>query len=195
MKDQIGKAKKSVRLMMEKLFGMELELILVKTINGEVQLHALVDGKKIIINESTVRRDLQLDDVEVFVNQQLDGLPSHNRIYDASSHTKKIFGNIKRVGKGSLWSSKTLFPTMVVQNQQELGEGSAIPTDSYHTPTIIKSSTQPQKTQKPRKPKRKDTQLVKAANTAYTFEAESRIVVTSKTKTRSKGKTNEAGSQ
>ncbi|GKD78819.1 putative ribonuclease H-like domain-containing protein, partial [Tanacetum coccineum] len=59
-----GKAKKSVRLMMEKLFGMELELILVKTINGEVQLHALVDGKKIIINESIVRRDLQLEDAE-----------------------------------------------------------------------------------------------------------------------------------
>ncbi|GKA58992.1 hypothetical protein Tco_0758305 [Tanacetum coccineum] len=35
-----------------------------KTVNGEVQLHALVDGKKIIITESTVRRDLQLDDAE-----------------------------------------------------------------------------------------------------------------------------------
>ncbi|GJR98898.1 hypothetical protein Tco_0271072 [Tanacetum coccineum] len=35
-----------------------------KTINGEVQLHAIVDGKKIIITESTVRRDLQLEDAE-----------------------------------------------------------------------------------------------------------------------------------
>ncbi|GKA62432.1 hypothetical protein Tco_0761951 [Tanacetum coccineum] len=35
-----------------------------KTINGEVQLQALVDGKKIIITESTVRRDLQLEDAE-----------------------------------------------------------------------------------------------------------------------------------
>ncbi|GKD10896.1 retrovirus-related pol polyprotein from transposon TNT 1-94, partial [Tanacetum coccineum] len=60
----IGKAKKSVRLMMEKLFGMKLELILAKTINGEVQLHALVDGNKIIVTESTVRRDLQLEDAE-----------------------------------------------------------------------------------------------------------------------------------
>ncbi|GKB06104.1 hypothetical protein Tco_0834337, partial [Tanacetum coccineum] len=34
----------------------------VKTINGEVQLQALVDGKKIIITESIVRRDLQLED-------------------------------------------------------------------------------------------------------------------------------------
>ncbi|GKB57141.1 hypothetical protein Tco_0913327 [Tanacetum coccineum] len=48
---------------------------------------------------------------------------------------------------------------MVVQNQSELGEGSANPTDPHHTPTIIQSSTQPQKTQKPRKPKRKDTQV------------------------------------
>ncbi|GKF43940.1 hypothetical protein Tco_0130492, partial [Tanacetum coccineum] len=36
---------------------------------------------------------------------------------------------------------------------------SAMPTDPHHTPTIIESSTQPQKTQKPRKPKRKDTQI------------------------------------
>ncbi|GKA11741.1 hypothetical protein Tco_0691287 [Tanacetum coccineum] len=36
----------------------------VKTINGEVQLQALVDGNKIIITESTVRRDLQLEDAE-----------------------------------------------------------------------------------------------------------------------------------
>ncbi|GJT35421.1 hypothetical protein Tco_0925840 [Tanacetum coccineum] len=35
-----------------------------KTINEEVQLHALVDGKKIIVTESTVRRDLQLEDAE-----------------------------------------------------------------------------------------------------------------------------------
>ncbi|GJV56464.1 hypothetical protein Tco_1457469 [Tanacetum coccineum] len=48
---------------------------------------------------------------------------------------------------------------MVVQNQSELGKGLAIPTDVHHTPTIIQSSTQPQKTQKPRKPKRKDTQV------------------------------------
>ncbi|GKE50966.1 hypothetical protein Tco_1486122, partial [Tanacetum coccineum] len=36
----------------------------VKTVNGEQQLQALVDGKKIIITEATVRRDLQLEDAE-----------------------------------------------------------------------------------------------------------------------------------
>ncbi|GKD74241.1 uncharacterized mitochondrial protein-like protein [Tanacetum coccineum] len=35
-----------------------------KTVNGEVQLQALVDKKKVIITESTIRRDLQLEDAE-----------------------------------------------------------------------------------------------------------------------------------
>ncbi|GJS00941.1 hypothetical protein Tco_0317449 [Tanacetum coccineum] len=234
-----------------------------KTINGEVQLHALVDGKKIIITESTVRRDLQLEDaegvdclpnstifeqltlmgyekisqkltfykpffspqwkflihtilqclsskttawnefsstmasaiiclainqkfnfskyifesmirnldnffgkflmyprfVQVFLDQQLDGLPNHKRIYITPSHTKKIFRNMRRVCKGFSGRVTPLFPTMVVQNQSKLGEGSANLTNPHHTPTIIQSSTQPQKTQKPRKPKRKDTQV------------------------------------
>nr|GEY03620.1 ribonuclease H-like domain-containing protein [Tanacetum cinerariifolium] len=33
-----------------------------KTINGEVKIHALVDGMKVIITESSLRRDLQLTD-------------------------------------------------------------------------------------------------------------------------------------
>nr|GEZ16322.1 hypothetical protein [Tanacetum cinerariifolium] len=35
-----------------------------KTINGEAQLHARVDGKKIITTDATIRRDLQLADEE-----------------------------------------------------------------------------------------------------------------------------------
>nr|GEW49501.1 reverse transcriptase domain-containing protein [Tanacetum cinerariifolium] len=47
---------------------------------------------------------------------------------------------------------------MVVQS--ELGEGSTMPTDPHHTPTILQSSSsQPQKTHKPRKPTIKVTQL------------------------------------
>nr|GEY77251.1 ribonuclease H-like domain, reverse transcriptase, RNA-dependent DNA polymerase [Tanacetum cinerariifolium] len=67
----LRKAKKNVRLMMKKLFGMKLELLLfwsttmAKTINGEVQLHALIYGKEIVITESSVRKDLQLADEEV----------------------------------------------------------------------------------------------------------------------------------
>ncbi|GJZ54971.1 hypothetical protein Tco_0610164 [Tanacetum coccineum] len=292
----------------------------VKTINGEVQLHALVDGKKIIISEASVRRDLKLEDeegidclpnstifeqltlmgyekisqkltfykpffspqwkflihtilqclsskttawnefsstmasaiiclatnqkfnfskyifesmirnldnvsgkflmyprfVQVFLDQQLDGLPNHKRIYNAPSHTKKIFGNMRRVGKGFSGRVTPLFPTMVVQNQSELGEGSTILTDPHHTNTITQSSTQPQKTQKPRKPKRKDTQvpqpsdpsenvadeavhkelgdsLVRAATTASSLKAEQDSG--NITKTQSKATPNESSSQ
>ncbi|GJT84648.1 hypothetical protein Tco_1066365 [Tanacetum coccineum] len=40
-----------------------------------------------------------------------------------------------------------------------MGEGSAMPNDPQHTPTFIQPYPPPQKTQKPRKPKRKDTQV------------------------------------
>ncbi|GJW17270.1 putative ribonuclease H-like domain-containing protein [Tanacetum coccineum] len=126
----------------------------------EVQLQALVDGKKIIVTEASVRRDLQLNDEEVFLEKQLEGMSNHKRIYVTPSHTKKIFGNIRRVGKGFSGRETPLFPTMMVQAQEEMGEGSANPIDPHHTPTIIQPSTsQPQKKQKPMKPKRKDTEV------------------------------------
>ncbi|GJU09442.1 hypothetical protein Tco_1131838 [Tanacetum coccineum] len=49
---------------------------------------------------------------------------------------------------------------MVVQAQEEMGEGSTNPTNPHHTPTIIQPSTsQPQKKQRSRRPKRKDTEV------------------------------------
>nr|GEX53848.1 hypothetical protein [Tanacetum cinerariifolium] len=63
-----------------------------------------------------------------------------------------------KVGKGFSGRVTPLFPTMMVQS--ELGEGSAMPTDPHHTPTILLSlSSQPQKTHKPRKPTRKVTHV------------------------------------
>ncbi|GKB26152.1 reverse transcriptase domain-containing protein [Tanacetum coccineum] len=40
------------------------DTVMVKIVNEEVQLQALVDRMKVIITESTIRRDLQLEDVE-----------------------------------------------------------------------------------------------------------------------------------
>ncbi|GJU13250.1 hypothetical protein Tco_1135646 [Tanacetum coccineum] len=34
----------------------------VKKVNGEPQIHALIDGKKVVVSEATIRRDLQLAD-------------------------------------------------------------------------------------------------------------------------------------
>ncbi|GJW22406.1 hypothetical protein Tco_0033028 [Tanacetum coccineum] len=189
-----------------------------KTVNGEVQLQALVDGKKIVVTEATVKRDLQLEDadgvdclpnatifeqltlmgyeklsykltfykaffspqwkflihtilqclsakttawnefsstmasviiclatnqkfnffkyifesmvknldsavkflmyprfVQVFLNNQLEVMVTHNRIYIAPSHTKNVYANIKRQGKDFSGRVTPLFPTMVVQ--------------------------------------------------------------------------------
>ncbi|GJW67072.1 hypothetical protein Tco_0121496 [Tanacetum coccineum] len=152
-----------------------------KTVNGEEQSQALVDRKKVIITESTIMRDLQLEDaegieclpnaaifeqlalmgfVQVFLDKQVGDISTHIKIYVTSSHTKKVFWNVKRVGKGFSRDVTSLFPTMMVQAHKEMGEGSVNPTDPYHTPTIIQPSTsQPQKKQKPRKPKRKDTKI------------------------------------
>ncbi|GKB60434.1 putative ribonuclease H-like domain-containing protein [Tanacetum coccineum] len=97
--------------------------------------------------------------IQVFLDKQLEGMLTHKRIYIAPSHTKKIFRNMKRVGKGFSGRITPLFLTMVVQNHAEMGEGSTMPTDPYHRLTIIQPSPQPQKKQKPRKPKRKNTQI------------------------------------
>ncbi|GJT87358.1 hypothetical protein Tco_1069075 [Tanacetum coccineum] len=197
------------------------------TINGEEQLHALVDGKKIIITESSVRRDLQLAAEEgvdclpnsiIFEQLTLMGFEKisqkltfykpffspqwkfiiHTTLQCLSLKTtawnefssimasaiiclatnqkfnfsKFIFDSMIRnldnlsgkffdVSKAKVFFGRvtSLFQTMVVQNQSQLGEGSAIPTDPHHTPTFIQPSTQPQKTQQPRKPKGKDTQV------------------------------------
>nr|GEX29528.1 hypothetical protein [Tanacetum cinerariifolium] len=42
----------------------------VKTINEDVRLQALVDVKKVIINEASIRSDLRLDDAEAFFSPQ-----------------------------------------------------------------------------------------------------------------------------
>ncbi|GJX19137.1 hypothetical protein Tco_0221814, partial [Tanacetum coccineum] len=184
----------------------------VKTINGEVQLQALVDGKKIIVTEASVRRDLQLNDDEgtdclpnatifeeltrmgyeklsqkltfykAFFSPQwkflihtiLQCLSAKTTAWNEFSSTmasaiiclatnqKFNFSStyLKRVGKGFSGRETPLFPTTVVQNQADIGEGSAIPTDPHHTSTIIQPSTsQPQRKQRPRKLKRKDIEI------------------------------------
>ncbi|GKB26444.1 hypothetical protein Tco_0865845, partial [Tanacetum coccineum] len=216
------KAKKNVKLMMEKLFGMELELML---------LHALVDGKKVIISEASVRRDLKLEDEEgvdclpnstIFeqltlmgqqirrIGKQVSGTQTAN-LQNSDTHENNDWRIYVRDRLGSRdvhsrlgqWRSPSKSPP-----------SSTIPTDPYHTPTIIQPSTsQPQKTQKPSKLKRKNTQvpqpsgliehvayevvhkelgdsLVRAATTASSLEVEQDSG--NITKTRSKAIPNES---
>nr|GEX66238.1 copia protein [Tanacetum cinerariifolium] len=99
----------------------------VKTMNEDVQIRALIDGKKIIVTEASIRRDLQLQDVE---------------------------------GKGFSGIITPLFETMMVQDPEEVGEGSKVPTDTHHTPFVSQpSSSQPQKKQKSRRKQRQETKV------------------------------------
>ncbi|GJW22331.1 hypothetical protein Tco_0032953 [Tanacetum coccineum] len=104
----------------------------IKTVNNETQIRAKVNGKTIVITESSMRRDLHFNDV--------DG------------------------------TMTPLFVTMLIQSQAVEGEGSGPPTESQHTPAtalpshvepipIVASSSQPKKTQKHRKTKRKSIKI------------------------------------
>ncbi|GKF65091.1 hypothetical protein Tco_0188539, partial [Tanacetum coccineum] len=97
--------------------------------------------------------------VQVFLDKQVEGMTKHKEIYVTPSHTKKVFANMKREGKGFSGRVTPLFQTMMVQAPKELGKGSEILTDPQHTSTIIQPSTsQPQKKQ-PRRKQRKDTDV------------------------------------
>ncbi|GJW82439.1 hypothetical protein Tco_0146414 [Tanacetum coccineum] len=72
-----------------------------KTVNGEVQLQALVDGKKIVITESTVRRDLQLEDAEdnvadEAVNEEMDDSLVRAATTATSLDAEQDSGNINK---------------------------------------------------------------------------------------------------
>nr|GEV51095.1 hypothetical protein [Tanacetum cinerariifolium] len=87
------------------------------------------------------------------------GMANHTRIYVPPSHTKKIFWNMKRVGKDFSRKDTPLFPTMLIQAPAKMGKGLTLSSAPQHTPPIIQLSTsKPQKKQKPKKLKRRDTQ-------------------------------------
>ncbi|GKD52167.1 hypothetical protein Tco_1281143 [Tanacetum coccineum] len=97
--------------------------------------------------------------VQMFLDKKVEGMTKHKEIYVTPSHTKKVFANMKRERKGFSGRVTPLFQTMMVQAPKELGEGSKIPTDPQHIPTIIQPSTlQPQKKQ-PRRKQRKDIEV------------------------------------
>nr|GEU81774.1 hypothetical protein [Tanacetum cinerariifolium] len=110
--------------------------------------------------DSGIKFLMYLRFVQVFLDKQVDGMSKHNAICVITSHTKKVFSNMKRVGKDFSRKHTPLFTTMIVQAQEELYEDTEVPTDTQHTPTIIQPTTsQPQTKQNPRKTRRKDTEL------------------------------------
>ncbi|GJW17775.1 hypothetical protein Tco_0025211 [Tanacetum coccineum] len=81
-----------------------------KTINGEVQLHALVDGKKIIITELTIRRDLQLEDAEDIVADEAIYKELGDSLVRAATTTSSL--------EAEWWSQKG----RILCDEEDLGE-------------------------------------------------------------------------
>ncbi|GKB76866.1 hypothetical protein Tco_0943761, partial [Tanacetum coccineum] len=69
--------------------------------------------------------------VQVFLDKQVEGMTRHKGVYVIPSHTKKVFANMKRPGKGFSGKVTPLFETMMVQATKDMGEDSAAPTDSH----------------------------------------------------------------
>nr|GEW95374.1 copia protein [Tanacetum cinerariifolium] len=57
--------------------------------------------------------------LQVFLNKQVEGMAKHKEIYVISSHTKKIFANMRRQGHGFFGNVTSLFETMMVNDQEE----------------------------------------------------------------------------
>nr|GEY91320.1 hypothetical protein [Tanacetum cinerariifolium] len=80
-----------------------------KTINGEAQLHAKVDGKKIIVIESSIRRDLRLGDekdkdhLKKEINSQQDEIASlKKRVKNLENRNKSRTRKLNRLYKVGL---------------------------------------------------------------------------------------------
>ncbi|GKE97495.1 hypothetical protein Tco_0020846 [Tanacetum coccineum] len=79
--------------------------------------------------------------LQVFINQQLDNMSTHKKFFVNPFHTKKVFANMKRVGKDFSRKITPLFDTMMVQVSKEVGEDSDHPPDSTQIPIIDQPST------------------------------------------------------
>ncbi|GKB37296.1 hypothetical protein Tco_0882238 [Tanacetum coccineum] len=94
--------------------------------------------------------------LQVFINQQLGDMSTHKKIFVNPFHTKKVFANMKRAGKGFSGRITPLFDTMMVQVSKEVGADSGHPTDSTQVPILDHPSTssKPKKNQTSKKTQR-----------------------------------------
>ncbi|GJY30812.1 hypothetical protein Tco_0414307 [Tanacetum coccineum] len=168
-----------------------IDFLNASSIRYALTIQALVDKKKVIITETSIRIDLKLEDaegtyclptatifaelermsakttawnefsstmasaiicgvkflmyprfVQVFLDNLVEGMTKHKGIYVTPSHTKKVFANMKRPGKGFSGKVTPLFQTMMVQAPEDMGEDSAASTDSHFIPIITQPLVQ-----------------------------------------------------
>ncbi|GJW34019.1 putative reverse transcriptase domain-containing protein [Tanacetum coccineum] len=82
------------------------------------------------LNANPIRYALTIENLEAIFNDE----------YVTPSHTKKVFANMRREGKGFLGTITPLFPSMLASQAVE-GKGSGQPTKPQHTPTTASLSS------------------------------------------------------
>nr|GEZ24239.1 reverse transcriptase domain-containing protein [Tanacetum cinerariifolium] len=128
--------------------------------------------------------------VQVFLDNQVEGMDRHNAIFVISSHTKKVFANIKREEKDFFEKATPLFEIMMVQAPEDMGEGSEIPIDPHHIPIVTQpSSSLPQKKQKSRRKQKKE---IKVPSPSSEIPNEEGVPITSNDPLHSEAKTAQA---
>nr|GEV26844.1 hypothetical protein [Tanacetum cinerariifolium] len=139
--------------------------VAVKKVNDVRRLQALVDKKKVVVTEATIRDALRLDNAEgveclpneeIFAElarmgyekpstkKQVGDLSTHTIKYTSPALTYKVFTNMRRVGKEFSGVETPLFEGMLVA--QEVGEGVAnevhdegVPTAGIATKGVVSS--------------------------------------------------------
>nr|GFC37924.1 hypothetical protein [Tanacetum cinerariifolium] len=126
----------------------------VKKVNDDVQLRALIDGKKVVVLEAIIRRDLHLDDadgVECLPNAEIFeelARMGYEKPPPKLTFYKKVSANMRRVRKGFSCVETPRFDSMMVQPQPHAEEGVEIPiaptppsTTSAPSPTDLQDPT------------------------------------------------------
>ncbi|GJT80047.1 putative ribonuclease H-like domain-containing protein, partial [Tanacetum coccineum] len=94
--------------------------------NGDMEITATIDGKVKVLFEASIRRHLKLED-----SDGISTLP-----------TTEIFEQLALMGKRDCFFL-TKEPILLLPGQILQGEGSTIPVESHHTPTVAPSTSQP----------------------------------------------------
>ncbi|GJY67402.1 hypothetical protein Tco_0469640 [Tanacetum coccineum] len=94
-------------------------------------------------------------------SKQVEGMSKHKETFVISSHTKKVFANIRRQSDGFSGVVTPLFDNMLVQDFEDIGEDSDHPTDSTQIPIDDQPSTSfaPKKKQKSRRRQRMEAEV------------------------------------
>nr|GEV60081.1 retrovirus-related Pol polyprotein from transposon TNT 1-94 [Tanacetum cinerariifolium] len=161
----------------------------IKTVNDDVQLQALIDGKKVVITKASIRHDLKLNDAEgtsclsnAIIFEELARIGAKTTSWNEFSSTmafaiicldnnqkfnflKYILTSLVKLVYPSTcflgtWFFKTVTPLFGTMMVQALEEVGYFPTDVQDIPIPDEpSSFQPQRKHKPRRKKRMETKV------------------------------------